>query len=49
MVGKYFANIVIGLFVGAALTAAAVVAFDFRPAGSWRWYGFSVLLVVPAA
>ena len=49
LAGKYAANIVIGLFVGAALTAAAVFAFDFRPAGSWVWYGVSVLLVVLAA
>ncbi|MGH8959197.1 MAG: ABC transporter permease [Acidimicrobiia bacterium] len=49
LAGKYLANIVIGLLVGAALTAAAVFAFEFRPAGSWLWYGFSVLLVVLAA
>ncbi|HEY3427851.1 MAG TPA: ABC transporter permease, partial [Acidimicrobiia bacterium] len=49
LAGKYLANIVIGLLVGAALTAAAVFAFDFYPAGSWLWYGLSVLLVVLAA
>lgn len=49
LAGKYLANVVVGLLVGAALTAAAVFAFDFRPAGSWLWYGFGVLLVVLAA
>jgi ABC-2 type transport system permease protein len=49
LAGKYLANIVIGLLVGGALTAAAVFAFDFYPAGSWVWYGLSVLLVVLAA
>ncbi|HJU52715.1 MAG TPA: ABC transporter permease [Acidimicrobiia bacterium] len=49
LAGKYLANVVIGLLVGAALTAAAVFTFDFRPAGSWLWYGFAVLLVVLAA
>jgi ABC-2 type transport system permease protein len=49
LAGKYLANVVVGLLVGAALTAAAVFAFDFRPTGSWLWYGFAVLLVVLAA
>jgi ABC-2 type transport system permease protein len=49
LVGKYLANIVLGLLVGGALTAAAVFAFDFRPAGSWVWFGVAVLLVILAA
>ena len=31
LVGKYLANVMIGLLVGAALTASAVFAFDFQP------------------
>ena len=49
LLGKYLANIVLGLVVGGSLTAAAYFGFDFRPAGSWLWYGVSILLVVLAA
>jgi ABC-2 type transport system permease protein len=49
LTGKYLANVLIGLLVGFALTASAVLAFDFQPLGSWWWYGIAVLLVVLAA
>ena len=49
LIGKYLANVVIGLLVGAALTASAVFAFGFQPLGSWWWYGLAVLLVVLAS
>jgi ABC-2 type transport system permease protein len=49
LVGKYLANLVVGALVGAALTAAAVFAFGFRPAGSWGWYVLGVVLVVLAS
>ncbi|MFN2485997.1 MAG: ABC transporter permease [Acidimicrobiia bacterium] len=49
LAGKYLANVVIGLLVGAALTAASVFAFGFQPEGPWWWYGLAVLLVVLAS
>lgn len=49
LVGKYLANVVIGLLVGAALTASAVFAFGFQPLGPWWAYGVAVLLVVLAS
>ena len=49
LVGKYLANVVIGMLVGAALTASAVFAFGFQPLGPWWAYGVAVLLVVLAS
>ena len=49
LIGKYLANVVLGLMVGAALTASAVAFFGFQSRGPWWWYGLAVLIVVLAS
>ncbi|MGI8517483.1 MAG: ABC transporter permease [Acidimicrobiia bacterium] len=49
LAGKYLANVVIGLLVGAALTAASVFAFGFQPEGPWWWDGLAGLRGVLAS
>jgi ABC-2 type transport system permease protein len=49
LICKYLASLTIGALVVGALTAAAVVFFDFRPAGTWGWYALSTVLVLLAS